>query len=145
MDMRSLKIEVEPEPKDIRFLEDGLYDYNVEQTGSDDGKWLSIFVRDDTGVIVAGLHGWTWSGACRVQTLWVRQDLRRQGYGQRLLAAAEQEARARGCSQLLLDTFSFQAPLFYQKLGYEVIDVVEDYPRHPHSSYHLRKTLTPAG
>lgn len=60
MDLQSLQIEVEPAPKDIRFLEDRLYDYNVEQTGFDDGKWLTIFVRDDTGVIVAGIHGWTW-------------------------------------------------------------------------------------
>ena len=139
--MQSLQIEVEPAPKDIRFLEDRLYDYNVEQTGSDDGKWLSIFVRDDAGEIVAGLHWWTWCGACKVERLWVRKDLRREGYGQRLLAAAEQEARSRGCDQLLLDTFSFQAPLFYKKLGYEVIGVVEGFPRRPHSEYHLRKTL----
>ena len=139
--MRSLQIEVEPASKDIRFLEGRLYDYNVEQTGSGDGQWLSIFVRDDAGEIAAGLHGWTWCGACRVQSLWVRQNLRRQGYGQRLLGAAEQEARARGCDQLLLDTFSFQAPLFYKKLGYEVIAVVEGFPRRPHSEYHLRKTL----
>jgi len=139
--MRSLQIEVEPASKDIRFLEGRLYDYNVEQTGSGDGQWLSIFVRDDAGEIAAGLHGWTWCGACRVQSLWVRQDLRRQGYGQRLLGAAEREARARGCDQVLLDTFSFQAPLFYKKLGYEVIAVVEGFPRRPHSEYHLRKTL----
>ena len=135
------QIEVEPAPGDIRFLEDRLYDYNVEQTGLDDGKWLSIFVRDEKGEIVAGLHGWTWCGACRVQTLWVHKDLRHQGFGRRLLAAAEQEARARGCEQILLDTFSFQAPLFYQQMGYEVISVVEGFPRRPHSEYHLRKTL----
>ncbi len=139
--MEKLQVEVEPAPGDIRFLEDRLYEYNVEQTGIDDGKWLSIFVRDEKGEIVAGLHGWTWCGACRIQTLWVHKDLRRQGYGRRLLAAAEQEAQTRGCEQILLDTFSFQAPLFYQKLGYEVIDVVEGYPRHPHSLFHLRKAL----
>lgn len=145
MDQQKLKIEVEPAPKDIRFLDDRDYDYNVEQTGSGDGQWLTIFVRDDTGGIVAGLRGWTWCGACKVERLWVRKDLRRQGYGQRLLAAAEQEARARGCSQLLLDTFSFQAPLFYKKLGYEVIGVTENFPCGPHSEFHLRKTLAAAG
>ena len=139
--MQNLKIEVEPAPKDIRFVDDSLFEYNVEQTGSDDGKGLTIFVRDDAGVIVAGLHGCTWCGACKVERLWVRKDLRRQGYGQRLLAAAEQEARSRGCDQLLLDTFSFQAPLFYKKLGFEVIGVTEGFPRPPHSEYHLRKTL----
>jgi GNAT superfamily N-acetyltransferase len=139
--MEKLKIEVEPASKDIRFVDDALYAYNVEQTGSDDGKGLTIFIRDDAGEIVAGLHGWTWCGACKVERLWVRKDLRRQGYGQRLLAAAEEEARARGCHQLLLDTFSFQAPLFYKKLGYEVIGVVEGFPRSPHSEFHLRKSL----
>jgi len=136
-----LTIEVEPATKDVRVVEDGLYDYNVEQTGTDDGKWLTIFARDDSGEIVAGLHGWTWCDAGKVERLWVRKDLRRQGYGQRLLAAAEEEARSRGCQQLLLDTFSFQAPLFYQKLGYEVIAVVENFPLAPHSEYHLRKAL----
>jgi GNAT superfamily N-acetyltransferase len=139
--MEKLKIEVEPASKDIRFVDDALYAYNVEQTGSDDGKGLTIFIRDDAGEIVAGLHGWTWCGACKVARLWVRNDLRRQGYGQRLLAAAEEEARARGCHQLLLDTFSFQAPLFYKKLGYEVIGVTEGFPSNPHSEYHLRKSL----
>lgn len=142
--MDKLRIEVEPAPKDIRSLEDSLYAYNCEQTGTDDGKWLSIFVRDDAGEIAAGLHGWTWCGTGKVERLWIRKDLRRQGYGQRLMAAAEQEARARGCHQLFVDTFSFQAPLFYKKLGFEVIDVVENFPLPPHSEYHLRKTLTPA-
>jgi len=144
-DMQSLQIELEPASKDIRFLEDRLYHYNVEQTGFDDGKWLSIIVRDDKGEIVAGIHGWTWGGACRIQTLWVCQDLRRQGYGQRLLGAAEQEARARGCDRVFLDTLSFQAPLFYQKMGYEILHVRDDFPRRPHKLYHLKKALTATG
>jgi len=139
--MRNLQIDTDPAPGDIRFLEDRLYDFNVEQTGSDDGKWLSIFVQDDQGAIVAGLHGWTWCGSCRVQALWVHKDRRRQNHGTDLLRAAEQEARARGCEQILLNTLSFQAPLFYQKLGYEIIAVVEGFPRRPHSEYHLRKAL----
>ena len=139
--MQSLRIEIEVAPKDVRFLEDRLYEFNVEQIGFDDGKWLSIFVRDDTGAIVAGLHGWTWCGSCQIQTLWVHRDLRRQSYGKRLMAAAEQEARARGCRQILLDTFSFQAPRFYEKLGFEIIGEAEDFPRRPHSAHHLRKAL----
>jgi GNAT superfamily N-acetyltransferase len=132
--------ESEPKPEDVRFLEDQLYDYNVERSGLSDGKWLTIFVRDDDGVIAAGLHGWTWGGGGRVQTLWVRSDLRGLGYGTRLLAAAEQEAKARGCDRLLLDTFSFQAPLFYQKHGYEIVGV-DDHTLVDHKLYHLRKRL----
>ena len=84
--------------------------------------------------------GWTWGGGAKVQTLWVRPDLRRHGYGTRLLAAAEGEARARGCDRILLDTFSFQAPLFYQKHGYEVMGVEND-TLLEHKHYRLRKRL----
>ncbi len=139
--MATLLVEAEPTPADIRFLQDKLYEYNVEQTGSPDGKWLCIFVRDDNGNIAAGLHGWSWSGSAKVENLWVRRDLRRQGYGKRLLEAAEREAAARGCRQLFLDTFSFQAPLFYQKLGYEIIGTVDDFPSPPHKQYNLKKRL----
>jgi GNAT superfamily N-acetyltransferase len=141
MDLPIPPVETELNPEDVRFIEDRLYDYNVEQTGLADGRWLTIFVRDDNGDIAAGLHGWTWGGGCRVQTLWVRSDLRRHGYGTRLLAAAEAEARARGCDRLLLDTFSFQAPLFYQKHGYEIVGVDDDVLS-DHKLYRLKKRLS---
>src|SRR5262245_26998921 len=90
--------------------------------------------------IQAGLAGWTWGGCCYIRYLWVHADLRGQGYGTRLMQAAEQEAAARGCHQVLLDTHSFQAPAFYQHLGYEVFAVLDEYPRH-HQNYYLRKRL----
>ncbi len=139
--MATLLVEAKPAPADIRFLQDKIYEYNVEQTGSDDGKWLCIFVRDEKGDIAAGIHGWTWSGCGKIENLWVRQELRGKGYGTSLLQAAEREAAARGCGRLFLDTFSFQAPLFYQKLGYEIIGTLDDFPSAPHKQYQLRKRL----
>ena len=136
-----LRFEADPSPGDVRFLEDRLYDYNVERTGFADGQWLCIFVRDDAGTIVAGLHGWTWGGGARVQALWVREDLRHHGYGARLLAMAEKEARARGCNRIQLDTFSFQAPRFYQAHGYTVVGTTDDVLP-PHTLYHLKKQLS---
>ena len=142
MDLPIPPAESQPRPEDVRFLEDQLYEYNVEKTGFDDGQWLAIFVRDGDGAIAAGLHGWTWGGICKVLTLWVRKDLRHHGYGSRLLAAAEGEAKARGCNWLTLDTYSFQAPHFYQEHGYVVIDAIED-ALPPHRLYRLKKRLTP--
>jgi GNAT superfamily N-acetyltransferase len=140
MDTNNLVVETKPAPEDVRFLEDRLYEYNVEQTGVDDGQWLAIFVRDDHGVIHAGIEGWTWCGTSYIRSLWVHKDWRGQGVGTQLLRTAEQEARTRGCQQIVLDSSSFQAPGFYQKLGYEVFAVLEGHPRH-HRNYYLRKRL----
>ena len=133
-------VEDEPRPADVRALEDGLYRYNVEQTGRDDGRWLAIFVRDADGRITAGLSGWTWAGWLKVNNLWVQQNLRGKGQGRELLQAAEREAVTRGCSRATLDTYSFQAPLFYQRLGYKIVAAVEDFPA-GHNHYTLVKDL----
>jgi ribosomal protein S18 acetylase RimI-like enzyme len=109
--------------------------------GYDNGKYLTLWVKSPTGERLAGLYGWTWGGSCSIQDLWVHKDLRGQGYGTQLLHAAEQEARTRGCHQVVLDSLSFQAPGFYQKHGYEVFAILEDHPRN-HCNYYLRKRLT---
>ena len=90
-------IEDEPSAQDVRILEDGLYRYNVQQTGHGDGRWLAIFLRDGDGNIMAGLSGWTWAGWLKVANLWVHEEARHQGHGSELLGAAEKEAKARGC------------------------------------------------
>ena len=133
-------IEETPRRQDVHALEDGLYRYNVEQTGRDDGRRLNIFVRDAGGQVMAGLSGWTWAGWLKVNTLWVRPDVRRTGHGQGLLKAAETEAAARGCTRATLDTYSFQAPLFYQRLGYKIVAAVDDLPA-GHKHYTLVKDL----
>ena len=140
MDTHHFVVETSPTFADIRFLEDRLYEYNVVQIGVDDGQWLAIFMRDDQQTIQAGLEGWTWCGSCYIRTVWVHQDIRGQGLGTKLLQAAEQEAIARGCQQITLESFSFQAPGFYQKLGYEVFAVLDEHPR-SHQHYYLRKWL----
>jgi ribosomal protein S18 acetylase RimI-like enzyme len=60
--------------------------------------------------------------------LWVDERLRRHGLGRSLLAAAETEASRRGCTTIVLDTHSFQAPDFYPKLGYEKVGETTETP-----------------
>ena len=133
-------VDADPATADIDFLRDRIDEFNFAATDIRDGREFACFVRDAIGQIVAGLYGWTWGGCCDVRYLWVREDLRRQGHGQALLAAAEREARARGCVQVVLETHSFQAPDFYRKLGYEIVSAYEEYPA-GHRKYHLRKRL----
>ena len=135
-----LVIDSEPKPDDVQYLEDRLYEFNSNATGITDGEWLSILVRDDDGRIVAGICGNTWGGCMEIRQFWVEESRRRQGLGTRLLLAAEQEARRRGCRQILLATFTFQAPAFYAKHGFEVVAVLDDHPR-GHENLLLRKRL----
>ena len=140
--MRSpeLVISTEPAPDDVQYLEDRLYEFNSAETGITDGEWLAIFVRDEDQRIVAGICGNTWGGCAEIRQFWVEEGRRKQGLGRRLLGAAEREARRRGCRQMLLMTFSFHAPAFYAKHGFEVVAVVDDHPR-GHKNLLLRKRL----
>jgi GNAT superfamily N-acetyltransferase len=135
-----LLVDDQPLPADVQFLEDRINEFNFVTTGSRDGRLLSSFVRDDAGQIIAGLYGWTWAGCCEVRFLWVQDSLRGQGYGSRLLQAAEREALARGCETIVLATHSFQAPLFYQKHGYQIVGEFRNYPR-GYSQFFLQKHL----
>ena len=136
-------IDTEPTPDEVQYLEDRLYEFNSNATGITDGEWLAIFVRDERDRIVAGICGNTWGGCLEIRQFWVEESRRRQGLGRRLLGAAEQEARRRGCTQILLMTFSFQAPAFYAKHGFQVLASVDDQPR-GHRNLLLRKRLDEA-
>ena len=136
-----LQIEDEPRREDRALLDDRVYEFNAAATGVDDGRWLAIFVRDGDGTVVAGMHGWTWGGTGFVQTIWVDERLRGRGLGSRILAAAEAEARRRGCHQMHLDTHSYQAPAFYRRHGYEVIGELPGWPADDVRIF-LRKRLT---
>jgi ribosomal protein S18 acetylase RimI-like enzyme len=131
-------VTADPAPEDVQYLEDRLGEFNAAATGFTDGAWLAIFVRDRDGRIVAGLCGSTFGGAADIRQFWVDEPLRNQGWGTKLLDAAEQEARRRGCRQITLMTFDFQAPDFYARHGFEVVAALPDHPI-GHRNFLLRK------
>jgi GNAT superfamily N-acetyltransferase len=139
-DELDLTITDHPNEGDVQFLDQRINDFNFAATGITDGRLLSLVLRDEQGSIVAGLYGWTWGGCLDIKYLWVPEALRGRGHGTRLLEAAEQEALVRGCTQALLDTHSFQAPAFYQRLGYTIFGVIDNYPV-GHAKYYLKKQL----
>jgi GNAT superfamily N-acetyltransferase len=127
-----LTVESDPAASDIRVLEERLYQFNVQATGISDGALFGVFLRQADGAVIGGADGWTWGGTCYVRHLFVPAPLRKQGHGARLMAAVEAEARARGCEQMILETYDFQAPGFYRKLGFVVAATVEQHVRGHH-------------
>ncbi len=127
--------------RDLRDrLDQEIYDFNSAATGHHDGRELSIAVRGDDGGLLAGLTGWTWGGCGYIELFWVRDDQRGDGLGTRMLAAAEDEIRRRGCDRVALSTHSFQAPGFYARFGYIERGRTPGYP-HGHDEIHLMKYL----
>lgn len=125
---------------DSDFVFEALRQYNLQHAEDDNHQWLRLFVRDETGGLIAGLLGgtnWHW---LHIDILWVREDCRKLGLGKQLMARAEAEAMRRGCQYAMVDTMDFQAPDFYRQLGYSVWGVLEDVPP-GHRRIFFRKTL----
>lgn len=129
----------DPTPEDVQYLEDRIYEFNSSATDLTDGELLAFFVREDDR-IVAGICGNTWGGTCELRQFWVEEGRRHRGLGTKLLDAAEQEAQRRGCTQMVLTTFSFQAPAFYKARGFEVVAAISNHPR-GHQNLLMRKRL----
>jgi N-acetylglutamate synthase-like GNAT family acetyltransferase len=127
-------------PEEVDQLEERLYEFNREATGYADGRGLA-FVAEEAGEIVGAAAGYTWGGICELRQVWVREDRRKSGLGSRLLERAVAEARARGCAQVLLCSYDFQAPAFYARHGFEQIAAVPDKPL-GHTEFILRRRLT---
>ncbi|MEP6621062.1 MAG: GNAT family N-acetyltransferase [bacterium] len=112
------------------FLVERIYEFNAKATGYFDGQLLAGCIRSDAGDIIAGYSGHTWGGCCELSNVWVHEQHRGRGFGADLVRSAEGEARARGCSQLVLATHSFQAPGFYERMGYERKYTIDGRPKH---------------
>ena len=124
-------------------LSDELDAVNAAATvGTPAARELTVQLHDEGG-LVGGLSGWTWGVAAGIGMTWVRADRRGDGTGSRLLAAFEDEARARGCTHVFTTSFTFQAPRFYERHGYVELFRWQDLPVVGQADVHLRKDLAP--
>ena len=129
-----------PDAADRDAILSGLDDFNREMTGGGDARPLAVLIRAADGTTIGGLLGRTWLEWFYVELLYVPDGVRGAGLGRDLMARAEAEARARGCRGIWLNTFSFQARGFYEKLGFTLCGQIDDYPV-GHSRFFLQKRL----
>jgi ribosomal protein S18 acetylase RimI-like enzyme len=118
----------------------GINAYNTQHGGEERFQHLCFVLQGPDEEIVGGVIGGTFWDWLHIDLMWIKEDLRGRGYGQRLLALAEEEARKRGAKNAFLDTFSFQAPGFYKKYGYQIFGELADFPP-GHRRYYLTKPL----
>lgn len=106
----------------------GVGTYNKEQAGDNQFQRLCYVLQENSEEILGGVISevyWEW---LYIDLLWVKEELRGRGYGRQLMETVENKAREQGAKNAYLDTFSFQAPVFYEKLGYQVYGKLQDFP-----------------
>ena len=116
-----------------------LLKYNLSHIEDKSPQDIGIYLEDDNGNKVAGLIGDTHGNWLEIEYLWVNDDLRGQNIGTELMQKAESIAKSRGCKYAFLNTFSFQAPDFYNKLGYKEEFVLNEYPRTGKRHYYTKQ------
>ena len=126
------------------YIVSKLVEYNLKNVPTDESTLfepLKLILRDENCQIIGGLLG---EFACwhrlNINIFWIDEKYRKFGWGTKMLQEAEKIAREKGCKIILLDTYSFQAPDFYIKNGYEVYAALDDFPV-GHKKYYLKKLL----
>lgn len=135
-----IKVEEIPDAATRQLIDHGLDEYNVARAGPDNAEDLWVIARDDEGVVTGGVKARTFYAWMFVDWLWVSKAVRGAGVGMKLMDKAEAVARQRGCVGAYVDTFSFQAPGFYQTRGYEEFGRIDGFPV-GHACIWLRKSF----
>lgn len=129
--------------KQEEFLVDKIVEYNLtkvplkqEETFTSLSKVIEID-NEIVGGIVSRMYCWN---CLYIDTLWVKEEYRNNGFGKVLLKEIERIAKEKGCYLIHLDTFTFQAKDFYIKYGYEIFGVLDDCPK-GFKRYFLKKNI----
>jgi len=114
--------------------------HNIAKAGPSVYEPVALLVRDDNDAILGGLYGHTFYRWLFIELLAVPEEGRGQGIGSKLMNMVEEFAREKDCVGIWLDTFDFQAPGFYKKLGYTECGEIVDYPL-GHKRHFFQKRL----
>ena len=118
-----------------------LRDFNERVVGDASGEPFALVItRPGSSDVVGGLWGMSLWGSFFIAAVVTPEGSRGHGLGTELMRRAEAAARARGCREMWLDTYAFQARPYYERLGFSVFAQLEGpAPIFPH--YFMRKAL----
>ena len=139
---------LEPDAKSV--IESVLATYNTEQNSefwrarellANAPRPLNVCVRTDEGRAVGGLVGETQFRWLKVMLMSVEPSWRRRGLGTEMMKIAEKEAVVRRCCYAFVDTMDYQAPGFYERIGYTIAGRIDDWDSHGHAKLFFTKLI----
>ena len=125
--MLNIIVDHTPTYADNNMVLEGLVRFNEKIMGEPRDRNFSVFLKNNVGHVFGGIQAHFDRTSVYIEIFWIDENFRRQGYGKKLLAAAEQEALTKGCTASIVDTLGFQAEEFYLKNGYECMGEIKNY------------------
>ncbi len=117
--------------EDSQSMGTQLRNFNIEQSNGLSTKPETSFnltLKNKSGKVVGGIRSRAFYQSLTIDFLWIDKNFRRMGYGKELMLRVEESAREQGCISANTMTYSFQAPRFYEKLGYKIVGAFVEYP-----------------
>ncbi|MEJ1970499.1 MAG: GNAT family N-acetyltransferase [Rhizomicrobium sp.] len=134
-------IATEPhDPAVQQALVDALVAFSRAKVGRPEPIRFQVVARNGDGTLLGGASAKFHFDVLFLDDLWVADSLRGAGLGTALMRAFETRGRELGARLAWLDTMSWQARPFYEKLGYTVFGELP-YSGGAHTQFFLRKFL----
>ena len=121
----------EMSPEDAQMMSAQLRNFNIEQSKGLSTKpetSINLTLKSGKGDVVGGIRSRAFYQSLTIDFLWIDENYRKRGYGKELMLRVEELAKNQGCISANTMTYSFQAPQFYEKLGYKIAGTFEEYP-----------------
>ncbi|WP_306014634.1 MULTISPECIES: GNAT family N-acetyltransferase [unclassified Allomuricauda] len=128
---------------DIKKIIDGINEYNLSKVPAVADVWtpLEFVAKNGKGIEIGGiLAGIGYWNGLEIKILWVKEQYRKKGIGTKILKHVEKIATDKGAKISILDTFDFQAEIFYLKNGYKPIGEIKGFPK-GHRRIYFSKNL----
>jgi GNAT superfamily N-acetyltransferase len=128
--------------EDLKILHNGLHQAVVQHVGDGyKGTRIRLVIKNPEGELIGGLSAWTTLQNLIFDAIWIEQEYRGRGLGTKLMLEMEKIARKNGCIASQASCFSFQAPGFFEKMGYKTLGISDGYPS-PNREFYLVKKYT---
>jgi GNAT superfamily N-acetyltransferase len=119
-----------PTEEEMKIVEKGLEDYRKQFPNGEldiPTPDISLVLKNSNGTIVGGVITSMLTGVMHLEVLWIDEMYRGRGYGKALVLHVENIGKKKGYPASQTWTFSFQAPEFYQRIGYKLVGTFDGY------------------